>query len=308
MATPTANNLTRRAFTRNGMLCMLAGVIGPSLEAHAESAFTAKPAVRIGYFTDVHYADTEDRGARNYRASLPKVTEAVDRLNREHISFTVHGGDLIDALPTPDPASERRFLQGIDREFRRIHADRHYVLGNHCIFSLTKPEYLDTVERKRSYYSFDKGGFHFVILDACYRKDGVDYGRCNFDWTDTEVPPVEREWLAADLKSARHPTVVFAHQRLDKAVGDEETVHSAPEVREILERSGKVLTVFMGHSHVNDYRTINGIHYCTLDAVIGGVGAENNAYSVIEIYPGGDMKLNGFCKHAMNPMAQDAKR
>ena len=95
---------------------------------------------------------------------------------------------------------------------------------------------------------------------------------------------------------------------LDKAVGDEETVHSAPEVRAILERSGKVLTVFMGHSHVNDYRTMNGIHYCTLDAVIGGVGAENNAYSVIEIYPGGDIKLNGFCKHATHPMAQDARR
>ncbi len=281
---------------------MLAGAMGAGEQTEAAAAFAAGPELQIGYITDVHYADTDDRGARNYRDSLPKMEAAVDRLNRHKLSFVVHGGDLIDALADPTPESERLFLKRIDREFARIKADRHYVMGNHCIFSLTKPEYLETIGKPKSYYSFDQGRFHFVVLDACYRKDGVAYGRRNFDWTDTEIPAPEREWLAADLNATHRKTIVFAHQRLDKPVGNEEGVHSSAAVREILERSGKVQTVFMGHSHVNDYRTINGIHYCTLDAVIGGLGELSNAYSVIEIYRDGSIKLDGFCKHAANPL------
>jgi hypothetical protein len=304
----TNRQVSRRAFTQNGILYMLAGAMVAADRAGALSAFAGKPDLKIGYITDVHYADTADRDARNYRASLPKMEEAVDQLNRYGLSFVVHGGDLIDALPAPTPESERAFLKRIDQEFARITTDRHYVLGNHCIFSMTKPEYLEMIGKPKSYYSFDKGKFHFIVLDACYRKDGVDYGRRNFEWTDTEIPASEREWLQADLKATRHPTIVFAHQRLDKPVGDEEGVHSSPEVREILERSGKVHAVFMGHSHVNDYRTINGIHYCTLDAVIGGNGADNNAYSVIEIYRDGSLKLDGFCKHSANPLTRETNR
>lgn len=294
-------NFTRRVFLKEGALYMMAGLLAEADTAHALPA--GRPALRIGYLTDLHYADTDDRGARNYRASLDKMIAAVDALNGEHIQFAVHGGDLIDALPDPDPASEKRFLERINREFARLHAPRHYVLGNHCIFSLTKPEFLETIHRPHSYYSFDQNGFHFVVLDACCRKDGVDYGRRNFDWTDTEIPPSQRDWLAQDLKATRHKTIVFVHQRLDLPVGNEDAVHSAPNVRAILEQSGKTLAVFMGHSHVNDYRQINGIHYCTLDAVIGGRGADSNAYSLLDVYADGSLKLTGFQKHSGNPFA-----
>lgn len=295
---------SRRAFLKQGALYMLAGALAPTDFAQAASRFAGKPALKIGLLTDIHYADTDDRGARNYRTSLDKMTAAVEALNHQRVHFAVHGGDLIDALPDPTPESERTFLKRINREFVRLKAKRHYVLGNHCIYSLTKPEFLETIERPKSYYSFDQGPFHFVILDACYRKDGVDYGRRNFDYRDTEVPAPQREWLTQDLKSTHRKTIVFVHQRLDLAVGEEDAIHSSPEVRAILERSSKVIAVFMGHSHVNDYRTINGIHYCTLDAVIGGTGAENNAYSVLEVHADGGLKLDGFCKHASNPMAK----
>lgn len=296
--------LSRRAFLQNGALYMVAGLVESETSAHSLASFSGEPVLRVGYLTDIHYADTDDRGARNYRASLGKMIEAVERLNAQHIQFAVHGGDLIDALPDPDDPSEKRFLKRINAEFARLKVKRHYVLGNHCVYSLTKPEFLDIVERPRSYYSFDQHGFHFVVLDACCRQDDVDYGRRNFDWKDTEIPAAQRDWLAQDLKATKHKTVVFVHQRLDLPVGEEDAVHSAPAVREVLEKSGKVVAVFMGHSHVNDYRAINDIHYCTLDAVIGGDGQANNAYSVLEVYKDGSLKLDGFCKHTSNPFVK----
>ena len=146
----------------------------------------------------------------------------------------------------------------------------------------------------KSYYSFDAGGFHFVILDSCFRSDGQPYGRKNFTWTDPNIPAAEIEWLQADLKAAESNTVVFVHQRLD--VTDNHSVKNAADVRKVLEESGKVLAVFQGHSHTNSYQEINGIHYCVLTAMVEGSGVANNGFSTLDLHEGGAIKLSGFRK------------
>jgi len=62
-------------------------------------------------------------------------------------------------------------------------------------------------------------------------------------------------------------------------------VHSAKEVRRILEDSKQVVAVFQGHNHVNDHKTINGIHYLTMNAVIEGPAPANNSFAVLEYSP-----------------------
>lgn len=73
-------------------------------------------------------------------------------------------------------------------------------------------------------------------------------------------------------------------------------VKNAPDVRKILEASGKVLAVLQGHHHQNDCKEIDGIHYCTLRAMIEGSGAENNACVVMDILPGDTIRITGFRK------------
>lgn len=70
------------------------------------------------------------------------------------------------------------------------------------------------VGQKKPHYSFDVGGFHFVVLDACFNSDGQAYGRNNFKWTDANIPEKHVDWLRADLKATTGKTIVFAHQRL----------------------------------------------------------------------------------------------
>ena len=138
----------------------------------------------------------------------------------------------------------------------------YYVLGNHCVSALTKLEFLEIVGQKASYYSFDANGVHFVVLDACFRSDGQPYGRKNFEWTDSNIPAAEVEWLIADLNQTIHKSVVFVHQRLD--VEPPLGIENTPEVRKVLEESGKVLAVLQGHDHQGDYKEIEGVPYCTL--------------------------------------------
>jgi alkaline phosphatase len=281
--------LGRRAFLQGGSLVLAATAIqSPTLLARADDS--PEPLVRIGLVTDLHYADKPPAGSRYYRETLVKLAEATQRFAAEKPHFVVELGDLIDAADAVE--LEQEYLRKINAAFAAIALDRHYVLGNHCVDMLTKEEFLGGVERTQSYYSFDREGVHFVVLDACFRGDGDAYGRKNSHWLDANIPAVELEWLKSDLAATSKKTIVFVHQRLDET--KQHSVKNRAEVRAILEASGKVEAVLQGHSHRNDYQEIAGIHYCTLVAMVEGSGEENNGYSLMAIQADSSIRLTGF--------------
>ena len=99
----------------------------------------AKPLLRIGLMTDLHYADKEPTKTRFYREALGKLDEAVDYFNKERPAFVVELGDLIDKAATVEQETE--WLGTIEKHFARLSMPRHYVLGNHCVTTLTKAEF-----------------------------------------------------------------------------------------------------------------------------------------------------------------------
>lgn len=284
---------SRRAFLQDGSILLL-GAAAVASQPSLLLADDAQRRVRIGMMTDLHYADKPPAGSRHYRETLSKLADAAEQFHKDKPDFVVELGDLIDAADSV--AVEKKYLATIHKEVSALPGDKHYVLGNHCVTTLTKAEFLEGVGQSKPHYSFDRAGFHFVVLDACFRGDGQPYGRDNFKWNDANIPDEQVEWLQADLQAATGKTIVFAHQRLD--VKNDYGVKNAEQVRKVLEESGKVLAVFQGHSHKNDLKNINGIHYCTLVAMIEGAGAENNGYSLLDVFDGGTMRLTGFKKQA----------
>ena len=284
-------NPDRRSFVRDGSLYLLGA--GLSL-SHASSLFAdeSKRAVRLGLVTDLHYADKAPAGSRHYRETLAKLEEAAGQFERDRPDHVIELGDFIDAADSVEV--EKGYLKRVNREFSALPGEKHYVLGNHCVYTLTKDEFLGGVGQKKSYYSFDEGGVHFVILAACFRRDGEPYGRKNFEWTDPNIPEDQVEWLADDLIAASGMVIVFVHQRLD--VSNSYGVKNAAAVRKVLESSGKVLAVFQGHSHKNELKDINGIHYCVHRAMIEGSGLENNGYSTMDVFADGTIRVTGFRK------------
>lgn len=281
----------RRCFLHRGVLTLSALPWLTSHSCHASMAETQSLAsTKLGLLTDLHYADKAEAGTRFYRETLSKIDEAANAFRTKKIDALVELGDLIDAAKSPE--EELKYLETIQHRLTRISDQRHYVLGNHCVSTLTKEEFLKGIGRTESYYSFDLGSHHFVVLDACFRSDGVAYGQNNFQWTDTAIPKVEVDWLKRDLAATQKPTIVFAHQRLD--VSNDHGVKNGGEIRSVLEGSTKVSTVFQGHSHKNDLRRIHGIDYVTLVAMVEGSGPENNGYSVLEIFDDGSIRLEGF--------------
>lgn len=278
----------RRAFLKHGTLVLAAASVNSTKAVENKEAQN----LRVGLITDLHYAEKAPAGTRHYRETLGKLREAAKQFEQDRPAFIVELGDLIDAADSVEV--EQSYLKTINREFSTICKERHYVLGNHCVDTLRKEEFLGGVEQEKSYYSFDRDGFHFVVLDSCFRSDGQPYGRKNSEWTDTNIPAAELEWLEGDLKVNDKLVIVFAHQRLD--VSNNHGVKNNADVRTIFESSSKVLAVFQGHSHQNDLTEIGGIHYCTLVAMVEGSSAENNGYSLMEIEPNGTIHLTGFRK------------
>jgi alkaline phosphatase len=314
-----SSTLSRRHFLIDGTL-ILAGAAWPrSRVLAAENVLrqsSARPVVRFGVITDVHYADKPPAGTRFYRDSLPKMQVAVAALNdiakgdATGLAFGAMLGDLVDSagatVSDESVARELGYLKTIDAEWARLGADRHYVLGNHCVDTLTKAEFAAETKARPAPYSVDvpfrgaEGALHVVALDACFNGAGAPYGRKNFDWRDSNIPDAQIDWLAADLASTRHPVIVLAHQRLDGS-GDHH-VRNAARVRGVLEGAGpKVRAVLEGHSHANFLGAANGIPYCVVRAMVEAPGPANNAFATVELFADHSIAIHGSFRQTSYP-------
>ncbi len=289
---PHPQTLTRRRFLQ-------ASTAGATLAAggllHANAAEPAGDgSFSFGLVTDIHYADVPAKGTRHYRDSQEKLRLAVETFNRKKLPLVAELGDFVDAGPGKEEDIE--YLHAIREVFGEFRGRRHYVLGNHCLARLSKAEFLAHcgTEVRKSYHSFDQDRYHFVVLDANFKRDGSTYEAGNFSWTDTWIHPPQQKWLADDLqKAGDRKTIVFVHQNLDKE-RDACGVKNGQQVRSILEKSGNVLAVFQGHLHSGGYRQIGGIGYYTLRAMVEQPTAKNNAYAVITLDRSDRITVEGF--------------
>ena len=255
----------------------------------------AAPAVRFGFITDCHYAaHIKPSRWRNHCDGLLKMDVFAAKMNELGVDFVVEGGDFKDLGRTP--AESLAYLREIEGRFAAFKGPRYHVLGNHDHDNISKEEFLAEIANEgqpkaKAFYSFVRNGITFVVLDACYRPDGVPYCRGKFFWKDAFLPAEQVEFLRTTLAAAKGPCVPIVHQQLDAE--DETCIRNAAEVRSILEKSGKVKLVVQGHLHEGSFREVNGIGYFTSPASMLNP-ASSDTFSLIEIYPSGGAKVTGF--------------
>jgi len=284
----SANNaaISRREFLKLG------AAAGLGLAGLLDASAPAK--ISFGIVADIHYADKDMRINRYYRESIEKLEQCVAAFNESRLAFAVMLGDFIDKAP--DKTVELEYLKTIRQVFSRYAGDKHFVLGNHDLTKLSKAEYLAACGAvvQNSFYSFDIGGYHFVILDANFRRDGEAYDSGNFKWKDTSIPAPQLKWLEHDLRrTPEAKKIVFVHQNLHDEAGVY-GVKNAKAVRRILEKFGNVLAVMQAHDHKGAYAKINGIHYFTLKALVDGPTLKNNAYAIVTIDSSHRVSIRGY--------------
>jgi len=271
---------TRRDFLTSSSLALAGWALPRAAEGRPQASF------RFGMVTDPHYADAEERGTRFYLESAAKLRECVELMSREQVEFLIELGDFKDQDEPSVEAETLRYLDEIEAELQRFDGPTYHVLGNHDMDSISKPQFLAAIDNTgvppdASFYSFDRAGLHFVVLDACFRNDGAPYDHGDFDYRDSNIAAAQLDWLAQDLATHETPTILFCHQRLD---GEGLLfVNNADEVRMLLRRRGNVVAAFHGHDHGGAYNEIDSIHYYTLRAVVEGSGPANSSYAIVEV-------------------------
>lgn len=261
------------------------------------------PVVRFGIVTDLHYADIDPDprplgvvGQRFYRESLRKLREAVAVFNRRRLDFAIELGDFKDNTNGRDGTLAH--LAMIEDCFARFKGPRYHVAGNHDFDCLTTKEFFDRIPNDgkinpEGYYSFERKGVKFIVLNACFDSSLKPYSMNN-PWNDANVPPHELKWLEGELEKADGNVVVFCHQRLDDSAEPNHLIKNAASVRSILEKSGKVKVVITGHQHMGAYNIQGGIPYYSLRALVCGTGETANSFAEVAVYRSGAFTVTGW--------------
>ena len=247
--------------------------------------------VRFGIATDSHYAEKPTFELKHYSGSLEKMDLFIRRMNSEKVDFIIHLGDLKDEGLARRPPDTLKYLKDISSVMRSFNGPTYHCIGNHDLDSITKEEFLNGVSNTgidpgKSYFSFACKGLHGIVLDPNFDTSGRDLCfKQGGDWQDTNIPEDQLHWLEQELSKNKGPVVVFCHQLLFELVIEPYRYHvnNYLQVREILERSGKVIAVFQGHSHTEIFKRINNIPYIALPAMLEYPGTSNSCFSLVEI-------------------------
>lgn len=150
--------------------------------------------------------------------------------------------------------------------------EKYMLLGNHDMDNCSKEEVMQFIGMNNRYYSFDKGDFHFVILDPNNIYDGekyIPYENGNYFGYGEKVSyidPEQVEWLKKDLQSTDKRCIIFSHQSFECSSQNREEIRKIFEDENLRAGYKKVAVAFSGHDHTNYMKEINGIAYIQINS------------------------------------------
>jgi len=231
-------------------------------------SFTTMPAAKISTFTFAVWGDSQ-----HWPQRFGKIASGIMAVKP---AFAVAVGDYEGNGSVAAQWEEQLFVPG-----RQLLANVpvFFTVGNHDYgfkgedgdYAPDSPglkNFTDSFRNpagNRTYYSFDYGNSHFIVLDAIVGRTFSTFG---------VVPgTAQYDWLVKDLESARSfsNVFVFLHAPPYSVCWDKDYYDGEPAVREhlvpLFEKYG-VRAVFSGHSHAYERGAYNGVGYI----VTGGGG------------------------------------
>lgn len=251
-------SISRRAFVRGASLtgALALGGVTPS------PAETVTDPLKVCVFSDLHFCPGVWTNSDS--SFLEKI---IARAKSAGCDMMIHLGDLLHGVRS---AEEKRFLS----LYSGCGIPAFHVPGNHDQDHNSWNETREAFGLADGHYSFDRGGFRFVVLDPNYIRmaEGkfVHYENGNayhlpkgatLGW----VPPEQVAWLRERVVGSPLPCVVLSHQSLEKCSSCG-AVPNAEEIRKIFNEAnarnpGTVRVVMNGHDHLDFLRILDGILY-----------------------------------------------
>lgn len=236
--------------------------------------------MKIGLFADAHYCHTEVLcGTRRPSLSLSKIREAMNVFREANVDICICLGDLTDHAPEDTKKDVSACFNEALEVIRSYEIPFYFVPGNHDYLMMTAEE-LEKARIKIPPYTISADGYRLIILDANYRSDGRRFDVAGVEWTDSNLPQGQVDFLRRELENANEDCIVCIHENLDPFVEMHHIIKNAEETREIIQKSGKVKLVLQGHYHPGAERMIDDVTYITLSAMCEGM---DNSYRILTL-------------------------
>ena len=222
--------------------------------------------MKIFLITDIHHGKNSNypnlRGleyvnvfGEQFEKLIPTLTNEMDSCD-----LVINLGDFIhDENPDKDIETYKEAMVLLSPKVPTKH-----VAGNHDLRNLSKETFASLIGEEKSYYSFDLGDIHHIVLDGNMTEPRGPY----------YISEEQLLWLKEDLEKTQFKTIVYCHHPLDNQSMEENyyfkerperaSVNNKFFVRNILRNSEKVLAVFSGHTHFYCKQEIDGIPYFTI--------------------------------------------
>ncbi|MBU0800298.1 MAG: metallophosphoesterase [Alphaproteobacteria bacterium] len=241
--------------------------------------------LRLAVVTDIHYGfDVGNKLGSKGPRLMDAFTRAVNKYKPDCVV------DMGDRISCRNRDMDMGYLRQVKDHFNAIAAPIHHMIGNHDAKFMTREDNESITGSPGTSYSRDYNGYHLVFWNP------------NVNITNQQglrLSPEEIEWLRADIAATDKPVILFSHVPLDNDPKDyeDETKEYAgiagrfyygqgQDVRQMLEKSGKVMLCMAGHRHTKRHREINGIHYITQQSMTSawkGSRRPTGTYANVEI-------------------------
>ncbi|PKM63068.1 MAG: hypothetical protein CVU97_02235 [Firmicutes bacterium HGW-Firmicutes-21] len=236
--------------------------------------------MKIGLFADSHYCKVDIK-CTNRRPSLSydKIQAAMSCFKEQQAELIICLGDLVDK--DINEIEDKRNLTEIGELIKSYGIRCVCCMGNHDAHMFDKGSFENLSGLKVAPLTIVADNKRLILLDANYRNDGTAYNRKNTDWTDSNIPPEQLEWLKYVLSTCKEEKIyIFVHQNLDPAVEQNHIIKNAAEIRRTLADDGRIVAVYQGHYHPGADNTNNGIRYITLRAMCEGTENNNSLINI----------------------------
>lgn len=246
-----------------------------SCKEHKDSAF------KIGVISDCQYCNCEVKWDRYYKKSPKRLKEAINTLNKDSLSYTIHLGDFID--------KDFKSLDSILPTWNSLKSTSYHVLGNHDfdVSDANKNKIIAKLNLKNRYYSFIKNDWRFIVLDG---NDLSFYGAISSEkkqqtdslfnhLKDKDLPYVQKyngalslkqlDWIKSelDLATKKNQKVGFyCHFPIFPV--DNHNIWNRDQFLEIIKPYKNVKLFFNGHNHAGAYEFIDNVHYLTFKGMV----------------------------------------
>ena len=311
----TRTGVTRREFLRRSLITAAGLATGASAATTSSDRTSWSESLRLVFATDTHLMQND---ALRSEEGLAAAVEAIKEL-QPRPDLIVCGGDLTDPLPNLDYPAADKLLDRFFGIWKPLHSiETHYVFGNHDLVGTRNPLvsrhdprfgkglFEKRLGLPRLYYSFEKQGWRFIILDdVCLNPDGSYYAEYQADQLD---------FVQSELKAYNEkPTVIAGHvptvspfgtlAGFAKFLGTNFKMPSS-----LISRNGKSLInvirnskanvklVLAGHLHHQERIEADGVCYLNGGAICGNwwkgpmVGC-SEGFNVIDLHPDGSFAI-----------------